>query len=231
MKYYRECGAKRRNGEPCKAAAMPNGRCRLHGGKMPSGLATAATRHGRYSKHLPTRMAARYAEAQVDTELLALRDEIALLDSRLSDVLSRVDTGESGWLWQTLKDAAGDLKSARWQNDQAGMADALNNLLRLVDAGHQDYAAWSDVRSLLEQRRRTVESERKRLVEMQQMVTTDRLMLLVGALAGVVRDSILANVKDKDQARRALASASTGIERLISVGSSVSSARGAVESE
>src|SRR3954468_22064671 len=26
------CGARRRDGEPCRGAAMPNGRCRMHGG-------------------------------------------------------------------------------------------------------------------------------------------------------------------------------------------------------
>jgi hypothetical protein len=52
------CGAKgKRRGEPCKAPAMPNGRCRFHGGKStgprtPEGLARsrkANWKHGRYS--------------------------------------------------------------------------------------------------------------------------------------------------------------------------------------
>ena len=52
------CGAKTRRGTPCKRAALPNGRCRLHGG-LSTGPRTedgrkrmqaAKTRHGRYSK-------------------------------------------------------------------------------------------------------------------------------------------------------------------------------------
>ncbi len=31
------CGAKTRQGIPCKAPAMKNGRCRMHGGKSPGG--------------------------------------------------------------------------------------------------------------------------------------------------------------------------------------------------
>ena len=48
------CGAKgKRTGEPCKAPAMPNGRCRLHGGMSPG--APLGDKHwnyknGRYSK-------------------------------------------------------------------------------------------------------------------------------------------------------------------------------------
>lgn len=37
------CGAKTRLGGSCRQPAMPNGRCRLHGGKSLSGKA-----HGRY---------------------------------------------------------------------------------------------------------------------------------------------------------------------------------------
>lgn len=52
------CGAKTRRGTPCKCRAMPNGRCRLHGG-LSTGAKTAAglerirravTKHGRYSQ-------------------------------------------------------------------------------------------------------------------------------------------------------------------------------------
>jgi uncharacterized protein YjcR len=31
----RRCGAKTRAGHPCRSAAMPNGRCRMHGGTSP----------------------------------------------------------------------------------------------------------------------------------------------------------------------------------------------------
>ena len=52
------CGAKTRTGTPCKAPAMANGRCRLHGGKStgprtPEGLAKskrANWKHGFYSE-------------------------------------------------------------------------------------------------------------------------------------------------------------------------------------
>ncbi len=52
------CGAKTRAGAPCKGLAMPNGRCRMHGGpstgpRTPEGLARlrkARTKHGAYSQ-------------------------------------------------------------------------------------------------------------------------------------------------------------------------------------
>jgi hypothetical protein len=45
------CGARTRSGSPCQSPAMPNGRCRMHGGKSsgaPKGNRNA-WKHGRYS--------------------------------------------------------------------------------------------------------------------------------------------------------------------------------------
>lgn len=44
------CGAKTRKGTPCKAPAMANGRCRMHGGKAgaPRGNQNAL-KHGHYT--------------------------------------------------------------------------------------------------------------------------------------------------------------------------------------
>lgn len=49
------CGAKTRKGTPCKNGAMPNGRCRLHGGKStgPPKKNQNSKKHGFYSKYLP----------------------------------------------------------------------------------------------------------------------------------------------------------------------------------
>jgi hypothetical protein len=54
------CGALTRAGTPCKGPAMPNGRCRMHGGastgpRTPEGLqriVKARTVHGRYGAEM-----------------------------------------------------------------------------------------------------------------------------------------------------------------------------------
>ena len=46
------CGARTRRGTPCRAPAMGNGRCRMHGGKLRGGPPgnRHAWKHGRYSR-------------------------------------------------------------------------------------------------------------------------------------------------------------------------------------
>ena len=159
-----------------------------HRGKAPRGLANPHTTHGRYSKDLPTRLAARYQEARADAALLELRDEVGLIDARLSDVLGRVDTGESGRLWRQLRTAWAQLEECR--SDPAAFAAALNTVADLIKAGDADWATWQDVRKLIQERKALVESERKRLVEMQQVITAEQAMLLVGALSAAVKRHI-----------------------------------------
>ena len=85
---YTRCGAKKRNGEPCQGAAMPNGRCRLHGGKTPTGPALPQFKHGRYSKCFKDlALGQRYEECLANGELGELRDEIALVDVMTSRIL------------------------------------------------------------------------------------------------------------------------------------------------
>ena len=46
------CRARTRSGTPCRAPAMPNGRCRMHGGPSPGASRgnRHAWKHGRYSR-------------------------------------------------------------------------------------------------------------------------------------------------------------------------------------
>ena len=49
------------------------------------------------------RLAARYEESLRDGDVLSLVSEVALTDARLEDLLRRVDSGESGKVWEQLK--------------------------------------------------------------------------------------------------------------------------------
>jgi len=93
------CGAKTRKAAPCRSPAMPNGRCRMHGGsstgpRTPAGLEksrSARWKHGRYSNAI-------HLQRRRDRSLLTmiryfagrLRDkqEIASITARLDQSLT-----------------------------------------------------------------------------------------------------------------------------------------------
>jgi hypothetical protein len=87
------CGARTRRGTACRAPAMPNGRCRLHGGlstgpRTPEGLERsrrARWRHGFYSREFrEMRVAARrqFFEMREAVRRLGLAGEIKTFERR-----------------------------------------------------------------------------------------------------------------------------------------------------
>jgi hypothetical protein len=179
----------------------------MHGGKSLAGIASPTFKTGRYSKHLPARLAERYQHAANDPELLALREDVALVDARLEDLLSRVDTGEAGVLWREARKAYHELREANATHDVKKASEAFASLGQWLEKGAGDYAAWDEINRVLEQRRRLVESERKRLIEMEQVITSEQAMVLIAALT----ESVRRHVTD----RPTLAAIQTDFVRLV----------------
>lgn len=201
------CGAQsKRSGAPCRAPAMPNGRCHKHGGASLSGVAVHSFKTGRYSKYLPARLAGRYEEASSDPELLALRDDIALLDTRIAQTVAALDTGESRESWTLLSSLWLEFESG-WKDmppdDMERLIDRIGKVMRDgLSAGY----VWSEIRGLLKERAALVAGEQKRLVDMQQYVTSEQAMTFVGA--------VMASVRQHVHDRGALAAISADLARL-----------------
>lgn len=190
-----QCTAKsQQTGKQCKRHAVDGKSvCTVHGGKTPGGIASPHFKTGRYSKYLPSRLLADYDTSLKDSELLDLTNEIAVLDARLNDLMRRVDSGEAGVLWSKAQTAFSDLETARLNQDAEAMRTALFELGGLLKKGHSDYAVWGEIQTLMEQRRKLVETERRRRVDMHTMMRDDEVMLLVSYLIS----SITTHVKDR----------------------------------
>lgn len=206
----KECGAKKRNGEPCKAAAMPNGRCRIHGGLTPSGFDLPQTTTGLYSKHLPSRLAATYEKQITNANLLDLKEQVSLIDSRTIELLSKLDTGESGRTWRLLRKYHSEALDAAIEHDEDGVMVNLREMKKLIDLGNHDADVWSEVYESVNLRKSLAETERRLLMQGEQMMTSEQVMLLVTAISSIVR----ANVQD----REVLGKIVFGIDRLITAG-------------
>lgn len=89
----RRCTANsKQSGERCRKWAMVGRQvCLAHGGRSPRGVASPHFRSGRYSKALPDRLAGRYEEALHDARLIELRDDIALADARIVELLQKLN--------------------------------------------------------------------------------------------------------------------------------------------
>ena len=208
-----QCTAKAKStGERCRRIAV-NGYtvCQVHGAGSPNKGRPGGRPivHGRYSKRLPERLAGKYEEAARDPELLALRDEIALIDARIGELLERIDTGESETAWFKLSRKYADMMEAKSKDDVIGFGASLREIGDIIKAGDHDYYIWHEIEAALEQRRKLTESERKRLVDMQQMITSERAVLLIARIADIIRTHV------QDQRTRAIIS--TELRTLVDI--------------
>lgn len=191
---------------------MPNGRCRFHGGMSLAGPAHPAFKHGRYSKYLPAQLRERYETARDDDRLIELRDDVAIIDLRIGELLEQIgETGSTGLLkaarlkFDAFKSAGGKGKAS------VGQARiSLQELDDLLTLGLQRASTWEELRDSIELRRRLTESETKRMKDLQQFITADRAIALVGMFLEVVLKHVV------DPAARS--SISSQYQRLVGAG-------------
>jgi hypothetical protein len=181
----------RQRGQQCSSYPKVGKKtCRMHGGSSPGGIASPNWVNGRQSKYLPQRMQESYLASVSDKELLALRHEISVVDARINDLFQRVDIGESGHLWLRSKEVLVQLRKALVSQDSKKVSEAIIELDELIRRGSTDYGAWNEIENTIELRRRLVETERKRLVDMQQMITAEQAAAYLRAITLAVRENV-----------------------------------------
>jgi hypothetical protein len=189
--------------------------CYHHGGRSLSGASSGTFRHGRYSKDLPTRLAARYEEARTDAELLSLREDVAVIDARLADLMANLDRGEAGRLWVALGVALADLERARRSNDARGVAEALTTMGDLIRQGASEAQRWGEIYEAEKLRLALVDGERKRLADMEAMITASQATVFAVAVKTVFERAVRELIHDADLQRQLLGATSAGVAALV----------------
>ena len=194
--------------ERCRRDAMiGTDLCYMHGGKSKKGFALPQTKTGAYSKHLPTRLAVTYAETLADKKLWELGEKAALVNTRIVELLSKLDTGETGSTWKALREAYNAMRDAMTAGDSAKMMTMVFVIGNLIEVGNKDYLAWSEITNQIETYRRLSETERKHMLQSEQMLTVQDAMLMIGA--------IMAGVKEHVTDRNAYAAISANVTKVI----------------
>ncbi len=188
----KRCGARKRGtNEACPLFAVAGReRCRLHGGKTPRGSDLPQYKHGRYSKYLPSYLGERFAAQNSDADLLSLREDISLVGVRVTELLEKLANSESGKLWADLRKLDVDLQKAQLAGDVERASVTLREMHALILRGAEAEEAWQGIYQALAQRRRLVESERRRMVETHQMLTTDEAMSMMSTILDVIQRNV-----------------------------------------
>jgi len=161
-----------------------------------SGIHNPAFRHGRYSRHLPSDLGERYAAALASGDLLSLRDEVAVLETRIGELLAEAAPAPAQW--RAAREAFSDMRAANRAGDQARLGAAVTALGQALDAGTRASAAWGELGGLMERKRRLARDEVRRVAASGQAISAERAMVLVSALA----DAVMRHVTDPEARRR-----------------------------
>lgn len=185
----------KRTHKRCGGTAIPGTTvCHWHGGRSPRGVAAPAFRHGRYVKDLPVALALRYQAARQDPELVSLEAEVALVDSRIGDLIARLREGlEHGPAWSAVKGAWAKVVEARAGGPAkaADLVKALSEVGTLIEQGVSEDTVWADLTHCLYLRKTLVDSESKHRKDLQQVVTLEQLQSLIAALTESVRRHVV----------------------------------------
>lgn len=184
---------------------MANGRCRYHGGASLKGVDSPSYKTGRYSKYAPTQLIPLIDEAFRDPAMLSQRQEIALVTSRAESLMQQMESCPTGRTWNELRKLFQDWRTGEIEAKQCATAGddmgekrarerstaACVALGRILDAGQSEFESWEQIGSLVEQRRKLVESERKRLVESQQVIALTQVQTILDALIRTIREHVV----------------------------------------
>ncbi|MHA2084423.1 MAG: HGGxSTG domain-containing protein [Candidatus Thorarchaeota archaeon] len=188
-----KCGAhSRRTGEPCKNFPMRGRkRCKFHGGKSPIGISHKNFKHGKLCGYLPDRLVHNFKEASNDPNLLELRQELALVDSRVLELVQGLDKKGNAQQFKELQSAFSYLLELRQSGANGELLDeAISRMGASIEAGVQNHDIWEDIGVQIDRRQRLTESERKRLSDTHQMISSERLMALLAGILKIIMDHV-----------------------------------------
>lgn len=200
------CGARRRKPftlvvagverECCFCSRRPvegRTRCHLHGGKSRTGLEVGTFKHGRYSTYfakLPKELRKGYQEALEDSELTSLRDELAVIQARISQVLGALADAPPV-PWTAIKSAYDQVLKTAATDPQP----ALKALGEVIEKGGSAAAVqargWVEIRELIQEKTATSRAEWKRMNELNAVITVDQALLFGRALLAAVDEHVL----------------------------------------
>jgi len=142
-----------------------------------------------------------YQECVTDPELLSARQDVALLQTRIVEVLQNLERGETGTLWgeqndrtAVLIDTVETLYACIGRGDREGLRLTLGKLRTgvqelesLTRRGAAHAKSWEELQSLIEDKTRVQAREWKRLVDMQAVLSANEVLSLVLAVAHSVK--------------------------------------------
>ena len=184
------CGARNKSrGGRCGAIAMPNGRCRRHGG---TAVGRPITK-GKGSARLK-RIRKMMNRALKNPNILDLKPTLAAMDVRVRELFGRLPKGDSPHFRDHAKilidKYVEELRASEHEDAREGEYDPethLNNLYEWIHSGQAEGEVWREALTLMERRSVRTEKAIDAVLKGQQAVTQRDLVVVLGSVVSILR--------------------------------------------
>ncbi len=190
------------------------GRCRQHGGNYPRGVAHPMynpTKRRSWASALPSRVGEAFEASLNDPEYLRLKQEIALVDARIKDLLSGLSKDAEAAsvrvpelrdsLQKTLRRVEQSQKEEDLEQARQMIRDQVQGFLDLLALFNYDSRIWAEVGSWMDRRQRLAEAEMRQVAQARAMITAQEMMQHVEQLILIIRERVNDPQTLKDLAR------------------------------
>jgi hypothetical protein len=187
-----ECGFDRHCQKPVREEGMA---CKDHGGKSKKGMAAPNYQGGRYSKYMQGLPREDFDASLAADDLLNLTPEIALLETRVAELLRDLQNGagKNDWLkaQQYLRQFTNALQlPADDPNTPLRQAEALTALSDTINGGARVAGIWDDILPFVKEKGALADKEIKRRTIATDFMQVEAAKLLFRALVEAVKSHV-----------------------------------------
>lgn len=184
---YGRCKMITRQGQRCKNAVRAGWPvCHYHGAGRPT--KPGGRPPSKYTKHLPTSLVQKYEEFLTDPDIVSCRGELALMDSRIAELLTRLEDSLGDASWVKVRHALSVLKKSLIKSNS--IIDAEGLLEEALESNSTESEIWKSIVGLVDSRRKLSETEMRRIEKAQHYLDIQQANALVSFLMDTVKDNV-----------------------------------------
>jgi len=132
-----------------------------------------------------------YTDAMQDPQLVALQDDIALVDTRIQELITQIDRGhQPAQLWARALEGIGALRSAMEDEEEDRIESQLVSLERVLALGAEPSGVWQQILEAEEQKRKLAETDSRIHERRGHVLAIEHVMIVARALLVAVRENV-----------------------------------------
>lgn len=172
----------------------------------------------RYEKFIPGRMAEKYLESVNDPEIIALNDDIALVETRIKQLIDNIDKDEPPPVWDEVSNKFQEFMLHKRLKRVPEATECLDELEYMFSRERAERAAWDEILQRTEQIMKLRSEERKRRMDMKNLLNAEQAMDMTAKLLVAVNEGLESVVNDEETRKQVYLSIGQRFARITGSG-------------